>query len=214
MSWERFFAVITWTWSENILNSLVDSNGSLLRIYLHPSFLLLTFYLLFPVVMANPQRFLGNSLLQWNNMAAAAASVLWHVELMFRTRQASATLLHISSGLQHNLTLQVRLDISLHLFSLHMETHKRVSFCLRPTCITHYFSPQTFYGHWNVAMHSNVDLSSMGETLIRKRRSILKDFKVICHSVWQNRLNSVTESENTFLLESDVQLSSPEVSKR
>uniref|UniRef100_A0A8C4EAC9 Cadherin EGF LAG seven-pass G-type receptor 2 n=1 Tax=Dicentrarchus labrax TaxID=13489 RepID=A0A8C4EAC9_DICLA len=59
-------------------------------------------------VMASPQRFLGNSLLQWNNMAAAAASVPWHVELMFRTRQSSATLLHISSGLQHNLTLQLR----------------------------------------------------------------------------------------------------------
>uniref|UniRef100_A0A665TR40 Cadherin EGF LAG seven-pass G-type receptor 2 n=1 Tax=Echeneis naucrates TaxID=173247 RepID=A0A665TR40_ECHNA len=57
-------------------------------------------------VMASPQRFLGNSLLQWTN--PVAASVPWHVELMFRTRQASATLLHISSGLQHNLTLQVR----------------------------------------------------------------------------------------------------------
>lgn len=57
--------------------------------------------------MTSPQRFLGNSLLQWNNMAALA-SVPWHVELMFRTRQASATLLHISSGQQHNLTLQVR----------------------------------------------------------------------------------------------------------
>uniref|UniRef100_A0A7N8XAH5 Cadherin EGF LAG seven-pass G-type receptor 2 n=1 Tax=Mastacembelus armatus TaxID=205130 RepID=A0A7N8XAH5_9TELE len=56
-------------------------------------------------VMPSPQRFLGNSLLQWDNLAAAAASVPWHVELMFRTRQASATLLHISSGLQHNLTL-------------------------------------------------------------------------------------------------------------
>uniref|UniRef100_A0A665TTY5 Cadherin EGF LAG seven-pass G-type receptor 2 n=1 Tax=Echeneis naucrates TaxID=173247 RepID=A0A665TTY5_ECHNA len=56
-------------------------------------------------VMASPQRFLGNSLLQWTN--PVAASVPWHVELMFRTRQASATLLHISSGLQHNLTLQV-----------------------------------------------------------------------------------------------------------
>uniref|UniRef100_A0A665TQA8 Cadherin, EGF LAG seven-pass G-type receptor 2 n=1 Tax=Echeneis naucrates TaxID=173247 RepID=A0A665TQA8_ECHNA len=49
-------------------------------------------------VMASPQRFLGNSLLQWTN--PVAASVPWHVELMFRTRQASATLLHISSGLQ------------------------------------------------------------------------------------------------------------------
>uniref|UniRef100_A0A8C2Z8K1 Cadherin EGF LAG seven-pass G-type receptor 2 n=1 Tax=Cyclopterus lumpus TaxID=8103 RepID=A0A8C2Z8K1_CYCLU len=59
-------------------------------------------------VMASPQRFLGNSLLQWNNMAAASSSVPWHVELMFRTRQASATLLHISAGQQHNLTLQLR----------------------------------------------------------------------------------------------------------
>ncbi|KAM7006039.1 cadherin EGF LAG seven-pass G-type receptor 2 isoform 2-T2 [Tautogolabrus adspersus] len=57
-------------------------------------------------VMASPQRFLGNSLLQWNNLAAS--SVPWHIELMFRTRQASATLLHISSGMQHNLTLQLR----------------------------------------------------------------------------------------------------------
>ncbi|XP_047439870.1 cadherin EGF LAG seven-pass G-type receptor 2 isoform X3 [Mugil cephalus] len=59
-------------------------------------------------VMASPQRFLGNSLLQWNNLATASASVPWHIELMFRTRQSSATLLHISSGLQHNLTLQLR----------------------------------------------------------------------------------------------------------
>lgn len=57
--------------------------------------------------MASPQRFVGNSMLQWNNMAAAGVSVPWHVELMFRTRQATATLLHISSSLQHNLTLQV-----------------------------------------------------------------------------------------------------------
>lgn len=65
-------------------------------------------FFLLVLVMASPQRFLGNSLLQWNNMAAVASSVPWHVELMLRTRQASAILLHISSGLQHNLTLQVR----------------------------------------------------------------------------------------------------------
>uniref|UniRef100_A0A8C6KZ06 Cadherin EGF LAG seven-pass G-type receptor 2 n=1 Tax=Nothobranchius furzeri TaxID=105023 RepID=A0A8C6KZ06_NOTFU len=58
--------------------------------------------------MANPLRFQGNSLLQWSNLEAAAASTLWHIELMFRTRQSSSTLLHIASGLQHNLTLQVR----------------------------------------------------------------------------------------------------------
>ncbi|XP_034022451.1 cadherin EGF LAG seven-pass G-type receptor 2 isoform X2 [Thalassophryne amazonica] len=59
-------------------------------------------------VMANPLRFLGNSLLQWNNAVATVVSVPWQAELMFRTRQASAMLLHITSGLQHNLTLQLR----------------------------------------------------------------------------------------------------------
>ncbi|KAM4613350.1 cadherin EGF LAG seven-pass G-type receptor 2 [Polymixia lowei] len=58
-------------------------------------------------VMANPQRFLGNSLLQWNQVAAPV-TMPRHVELMFRTRQPSATLLHISAGQQHNLTLQLR----------------------------------------------------------------------------------------------------------
>lgn len=192
----RFLAVITWTWSENTLNSLVDSTDSLLRIYLHHSFLLLTFYLLFllffpPVVMASPQRFLGNSLLQWDNMASAAASVPWHVELMFRTRQASATLLHISSGLQHNLTLQVRSNIHLHLFSPHTETHKHTflaTFESRSAwgqVASHFSLRRQFYSLWNVAMRSNADLSSRGETFIRKRRNILKDFKVICHSIWQ-----------------------------
>lgn len=76
--------------------------------------------------MASPQRFLGNSLLQWNNMAATSASVPWHVELMFRTRQASATLMHISFGLQHNLTLQVRLTPFL---TAHGYTHTH-TFCL------------------------------------------------------------------------------------
>ena len=61
----------------------------------------------FSVAMANPMRFQGNSLLLWSNLEALPASVLWHVELMFRTRQSSATLLHVSSGLQHNFTLQV-----------------------------------------------------------------------------------------------------------
>ncbi|XP_052329457.1 cadherin EGF LAG seven-pass G-type receptor 2-like isoform X4 [Oncorhynchus keta] len=58
-------------------------------------------------VMANPQRFLGNSLLQWTNLAAVV-TVPWHVELMFRTRQPSATLLHVTAGQHHNLTLQLR----------------------------------------------------------------------------------------------------------
>ncbi|XP_061583050.1 cadherin EGF LAG seven-pass G-type receptor 2 isoform X2 [Cololabis saira] len=58
--------------------------------------------------MASPLRFQGNSLLLWSNLEAVPASILWHIELMFRTRQSSATLLHVSSGLQHNLTLQLR----------------------------------------------------------------------------------------------------------
>uniref|UniRef100_A0A6Q2YMC1 Cadherin, EGF LAG seven-pass G-type receptor 2 n=1 Tax=Esox lucius TaxID=8010 RepID=A0A6Q2YMC1_ESOLU len=55
-------------------------------------------------VMSNPQRFLGNSLLQWTNLAAVV-KVPWHLELMFRTRQPSAILLHINAAQHHNLTL-------------------------------------------------------------------------------------------------------------
>ncbi|KAM6981263.1 cadherin EGF LAG seven-pass G-type receptor 2 [Aplochiton taeniatus] len=58
-------------------------------------------------VMASPQRFLGNSLLQWSNLAAVI-TVPWHVEFMFRTRQPTAILLHVSAGQHHNLTLQLR----------------------------------------------------------------------------------------------------------
>uniref|UniRef100_A0A3P9A216 Cadherin EGF LAG seven-pass G-type receptor 2 n=1 Tax=Esox lucius TaxID=8010 RepID=A0A3P9A216_ESOLU len=58
-------------------------------------------------VMSNPQRFLGNSLLQWTNLAAVV-KVPWHLELMFRTRQPSAILLHINAAQHHNLTLQLR----------------------------------------------------------------------------------------------------------
>lgn len=123
-------------------NILVDSNDSL-RVKLSLSPYILSVFKL--VVMASPQRFLGNSLLQWNNMAAAAASVPWHVELMFRTRQASATLLHISSGLQHNLTLQVRLAPSLTAHG-DTQTHFLASFSslylLEAKLFVHYFSPQ------------------------------------------------------------------------
>uniref|UniRef100_A0A7N8WQ47 Cadherin, EGF LAG seven-pass G-type receptor 2 n=1 Tax=Mastacembelus armatus TaxID=205130 RepID=A0A7N8WQ47_9TELE len=82
-------------------------------------------------VMPSPQRFLGNSLLQWDNLAAAAASVPWHVELMFRTRQASATLLHISSGLQHNLTLQVRSTCGYNFSPAHLYTQTHIISGLR-----------------------------------------------------------------------------------
>lgn len=111
-----------------------DSNDSLshvtfsetlcphLSVLLSPH-ILSAFYPHFTVVMTSPQRFLGNSLLQWTNLAPS--SVPWHVELMFRTRQASATLLHIASGLQHNLTLQVRATKSCFVvFLLHLDTQK------------------------------------------------------------------------------------------
>ncbi|KAI1890772.1 hypothetical protein AGOR_G00157060 [Albula goreensis] len=57
--------------------------------------------------MASPQRFQGNSLVQWNN-PVAVVTVPWHVEMMFRTRQPSAVLLRITAGQQHTITLQLR----------------------------------------------------------------------------------------------------------
>ncbi|KAG9353110.1 hypothetical protein JZ751_017686 [Albula glossodonta] len=57
--------------------------------------------------MASPQRFQGNSLVQWNN-PAAVVTVPWHVEMMFRTRQPSAVLLRITAGQQHTITLQLQ----------------------------------------------------------------------------------------------------------
>uniref|UniRef100_A0A671THK9 Cadherin, EGF LAG seven-pass G-type receptor 2 n=1 Tax=Sparus aurata TaxID=8175 RepID=A0A671THK9_SPAAU len=105
-------------------------------------------------VMASPQRFQGNSLLQWNNMAAAAGSVPWHVELMFRTRQASATLLHISSGLQHNLTLQVTL--------MHANTPRRsiqVSVLGEDSTLSRVEEVLVNDGDWH---HLQLDISSLG----------------------------------------------------
>lgn len=116
-------------WSENTVDLLGDSNDSLSQV----TYCETLSFIFFAVVMASPQRFLGNSLLQWNNLAAA--SVPWHVELMFRTRQASATLLHISSGQQHNLTLQVS---NTHTPKKHTNTlcgYTLVAYCLRPSCI-------------------------------------------------------------------------------
>ncbi|XP_074522154.1 cadherin EGF LAG seven-pass G-type receptor 2 isoform X2 [Halichoeres trimaculatus] len=100
-------------------------------------------------VMASPQRFLGNSLLQWNNLAAA--SVPWHVELMFRTRQANATLLHISSGLQHNLTLQLREG------SVLMGLHKGEN-----STLSRVEEVMVNDGEWH---HLQLDISSMGGAL-------------------------------------------------
>lgn len=150
--------------------------------------------------MASPQRFLGNSLLQWNNMAAA--SVPWHVELMFRTRQASATLLHISSGLQHNLTLQVRAThayTSSHCTWIHTNSLSpafiQVPFCLRPSCVIHFFL-STVFTVTEMLQCTAMPVYSPGETLIRNR-------KAICHLIWAKRkivyvncVSSVTECEH------------------
>uniref|UniRef100_A0A672MRU0 Cadherin, EGF LAG seven-pass G-type receptor 2 n=1 Tax=Sinocyclocheilus grahami TaxID=75366 RepID=A0A672MRU0_SINGR len=57
-------------------------------------------------VMPNPLRFHGNGLLSWRDVAVVV-TVPWHLEFMFRTRQPTATLIHISSA-QHNLTIQLR----------------------------------------------------------------------------------------------------------
>ncbi|KAI7790755.1 cadherin EGF LAG seven-pass G-type receptor 2 precursor [Triplophysa rosa] len=57
-------------------------------------------------VMPNPMRFQGNSLLSWSNLAFVV-TVPWHLEFMFRTRQMTSSILHISSE-QHNLTIQLR----------------------------------------------------------------------------------------------------------
>ncbi|XP_030634210.1 cadherin EGF LAG seven-pass G-type receptor 2 [Chanos chanos] len=75
-------------------------------------------------VMPNPQRFQGNSLLLWSNLAVVI-TVPWHLEIMFRTRQPSATLLHITAGQHHNLTIQLR-DGSV-LMSLHRGEDSTVS---------------------------------------------------------------------------------------
>ncbi|TRY55727.1 hypothetical protein DNTS_010295 [Danionella cerebrum] len=55
--------------------------------------------------MPNPMRFQGDGLLLWTDLAVAE-TVPWQLELMFRTRQPTATLIHMSSGQQHNLTVQ------------------------------------------------------------------------------------------------------------
>ncbi|XP_060765947.1 cadherin EGF LAG seven-pass G-type receptor 2 isoform X2 [Neoarius graeffei] len=58
-------------------------------------------------VMPNPQRFHGNGLLLWNDLDAMV-TVPWRLELMFRTRQPTSTILHITTEQQHNLTVQLR----------------------------------------------------------------------------------------------------------
>ncbi|XP_075766558.1 cadherin EGF LAG seven-pass G-type receptor 2 isoform X2 [Pelodiscus sinensis] len=56
--------------------------------------------------MANPQRFLGSSLVAWSN-PALSITLPWHIGLMFRTRQASSILLRASAGQLSTITLQL-----------------------------------------------------------------------------------------------------------
>ncbi|XP_049327431.1 cadherin EGF LAG seven-pass G-type receptor 2 isoform X1 [Astyanax mexicanus] len=58
-------------------------------------------------VMANPQRFQGNSLLLWSNLAVVV-TVPWHLELMFRTRLPTSSILHITTSQHQNFTIQLR----------------------------------------------------------------------------------------------------------
>lgn len=61
-----------------------------------------------PAEMANPQRFLGSSLVLWSGLALPLP-LPWHLGLMFRTRQPRGLLLSASAGPMATLTLQVGL---------------------------------------------------------------------------------------------------------
>uniref|UniRef100_A0A674K493 Cadherin EGF LAG seven-pass G-type receptor 2 n=1 Tax=Terrapene triunguis TaxID=2587831 RepID=A0A674K493_9SAUR len=56
--------------------------------------------------MANPQRFVGSSLVAWSDLALSI-SLPWHLGLMFRTRQANSILLWALAGQFSTITLQV-----------------------------------------------------------------------------------------------------------
>ncbi|MFT7804338.1 cadherin EGF LAG seven-pass G-type receptor 2 [Arapaima gigas] len=58
-------------------------------------------------VMTSPWRFLGNSLMHWSELDTVLV-LPWLAEMMFRTRQAKATLFRVAGGLQHSITLQVQ----------------------------------------------------------------------------------------------------------
>lgn len=57
--------------------------------------------------MANPQRFLGSSLVAWHGLSLPISQP-WHLSLMFRTRQASGVLLQAVTRGRSTITLQVR----------------------------------------------------------------------------------------------------------
>lgn len=73
-----------------------------------PPFLLLPFSRFssaFPE-MANPQRFLGSSLVAWHGLSLPISQP-WHLSLMFRTRQADGVLLQAVTRGRSTITLQV-----------------------------------------------------------------------------------------------------------
>lgn len=56
--------------------------------------------------MANPQRFLGSSLVAWHGLSMPISQP-WHLSLMFRTRQANGVLLQAVTRGRSTITLQV-----------------------------------------------------------------------------------------------------------
>ncbi|XP_060087564.1 cadherin EGF LAG seven-pass G-type receptor 2 isoform X2 [Heteronotia binoei] len=54
--------------------------------------------------MASPQRFFGNSMVIWSNLALVI-TLPWHIGLMFRTRQGNGVLLHATAGQHSTITL-------------------------------------------------------------------------------------------------------------
>ncbi|OXB67230.1 hypothetical protein ASZ78_015871 [Callipepla squamata] len=61
--------------------------------------------------MANPQRFLGSSVVVWSGLALPLP-LPWHLGLMFRTRQPHGVLLRASAGPLATLTLQAAADVA------------------------------------------------------------------------------------------------------
>lgn len=56
--------------------------------------------------MANPQRFLGSSLVAWHGLSLPISQP-WHLSLMFRSRQADGVLLQAITRGRSTITLQV-----------------------------------------------------------------------------------------------------------
>lgn len=56
--------------------------------------------------MANPQHFLGSSLVAWHGLSLPISQP-WHLNLMFRTRQADGVLLQAVTRGRSTITLQV-----------------------------------------------------------------------------------------------------------